>query len=115
MRSGRTHCQLRDQWASQIEGGRRHHFRTGIQEGYAGDPIAARAGFDDETDAREVITVLNPALDATRAIRSQIELAQLCFGDLNLKWRKRDSCHFLPERRLKTYSGPGSVAIHATR
>ena len=39
----------------------------------------------NEADARDVITVLNPALDTMRAIHLQTELAQLCFGDLNLK------------------------------
>src|SRR6185503_19522858 len=36
-------------------------------------------------DARDVITVLNPALDTLRAIHSQTELARLCFGDVNVK------------------------------
>jgi hypothetical protein len=37
-----------------------------------------------EADAWDLITVLNPALDTMRAIHLQTELAQLCFGDVNL-------------------------------
>jgi hypothetical protein len=37
-----------------------------------------------EYDAREVISVINPALDMMRAGQFHTQLAQLCFGDLKL-------------------------------
>jgi hypothetical protein len=37
-----------------------------------------------ESDAREITTIINPALDMLRTVHALTQLAQICFGDMKI-------------------------------
>jgi hypothetical protein len=60
-----------------------------------------------EADARQVTSMVNPALDMLRAGRYQIELAQICFGPLTLTEITSDGSTTDPE--MKVSSGEARI------